>query len=319
MGQTVSLQTTIRDNSIIRKLFYPSVLFLRRLRRFNYPSPPTADAGPLIAEAILERRPLAVGKLGASELLGLTHFLLREKRRAHGLSVPPYSHHIGEGLAVNSGVFPWSHEAFDCFCKSWLAAIPAMDVMAVWFNRGESDILLKQCPDAARVTLESLEPYLSQEPWSAALAGKRVLAVHPFAASIRSQHTRRTELWGDPRVLPDFTLSTVQAPLSAGLVAPQHPDWHTACEALMAEMDSHDYDVVIIGAGAFSLPLAVHAKQRGKVGIHLGGATQLLWGIVGGRWSESVVHRRFFRSSWVRPGRGETPPDARRVERGAYW
>ena len=60
-------------------------------------------------------------------------------------------------------------------------------------------------------------------------------------------------------------------------------------------MDTTDYDVVLIGAGAFSLPLVAHAKRRGKVGIHMGGSLQILFGILGKRWREDKDFEGFIK------------------------
>lgn len=34
-------------------------------------------------------------------------------------------------------------------------------------------------------------------------------------------------------------------------------------------MDAYDYDVAIIGCGAYGMHLAAHAKRKGKIAIHL--------------------------------------------------
>jgi hypothetical protein len=84
-------------------------------------------------------------------------------------------------------------------------------------------------------------------------------------------------------------------------------------------MDAVDYDVCIIGAGAYGLPLGAHAKLRGKVAIHMGGATQILFGIKGRRWDHHEVIGRLYRDSWVRPRPSEIPRAAGSVEDGCYW
>ena len=39
-----------------------------------------------------------------------------------------------------------------------------------------------------------------------------------------------------------------------------------------------DFEVALIGCGAYGLPLAAHVKRLGKKAVHLGGATQnLVW------------------------------------------
>ena len=47
-----------------------------------------------------------------------------------------------------------------------------------------------------------------------------------------------------------------------------------------------EFDVSIVGCGAYGFPLANEIKKKGKVAIHLTGATQLMFGIVGKRWEE---------------------------------
>lgn len=64
----------------------------------------------------------------------------------------------------------------------------------------------------------------------------------------------------------------------------QFKDWFEALEYMKTEIDKVDYDICLIGAGAYGFPLAAHVKRQGKQGVHLGGALQLLFGIKGKRW-----------------------------------
>lgn len=64
--------------------------------------------------------------------------------------------------------------------------------------------------------------------------------------------------------------------------------------------------------------------QMGKKAIHLGGGTQLLFGIKGKRW-EGRYHgddTRFadlFNEYWTYPSENEKPQNAEKVEGGCYW
>jgi glycerol-3-phosphate dehydrogenase len=82
-----------------------------------------------------------------------------------------------------------------------------------------------------------------------------------------------------------------------------------------------DFDVAIIGCGAYGMPLASKLKNAGKQAIHLGGATQLLFGIKGNRWENGYPTKiaTFFNDAWVRASAEETPQNAYTVERGCYW
>ena len=230
-----------------------------------------------------------------------------------------YRPDISRKLFLNAGVFPETPDSFDRFYVAYLDALSQCDLLASWDVPGEAEALNCYCKFATLIKLASFEAYLSTEPWTAALKGKRVLVISPFVDSIRAQYAHRHDLWDDPNVLPSFELHTIRAPFSAGLVPPKDCNWSSAVSRMEEEMDLLDYDVAIIGAGAFSLPLAVHAKHRGKVGVHLGGPTQILFGIKGDRWQKFETIRCFFKDSWVRPMKEETPSSCAAIENGCYW
>ena len=63
-------------------------------------------------------------------------------------------------------------------------------------------------------------------------------------------------------------------------------------------------------------------KRNGKKAIHMGGATQLLFGIRGQRWENYIEHfdyNQFMNDYWVRPSSEETPQQSKNVEGGCYW
>src|SRR5262249_50092160 len=73
------------------------------------------------------------------------------------------------------------------------------------------------------------------------------------------------------------------------------------------------------GAGAWGLPLIAHARSLGRTGIHLGGATQLLFGIRGAHWDGKAAFQSFFNDAWVRPSPSDRPDKFRDIENGCYW
>jgi hypothetical protein len=269
-----------------------------------------------IAQTLLDGRPTAIGKLGASELGGVRHYL--RCRDASG-QCPSWGKHRTM-LYRNAGVYPPDSAIHSRFCREFLEAVGELDVLAVWFRWGEREVVRQYAPKATYVGLTSLEPEYHANPWSRNLAGKRVLVISPFAESVRSQYARRREVWAaKPDVLPEFELDTIRAPLSAALVPPEHPDWFAALDHMRREMDRRTFDVAMVGAGAWSVPLAVHAKRLGKWGIHLGGGLQLIFGIKGARWENNSVLGAYFNDAWVRPSGAERPATMTQVENGCYW
>jgi hypothetical protein len=231
-----------------------------------------------------------------------------------------FSVKLKHDISANAGFFPTDNESLDAFSEEYGRAIAAVDLLGVWFNPYEDLIVRKLCPRAQLVPLQSLEPYYFDNPWSRSLEGKRVLVVHPFASSIEESYREaRTRLFKDPAVLPSFKLLTLKAVQSHAGASPGFASWFDALESMKERMRALDFDVCIVGAGAYGLPLAGYAKSLGKQAIHMGGATQVLFGIIGRRWEQHPIIKTFINSAWRRPTFEETPPDAHLVENGCYW
>jgi hypothetical protein len=281
---------------------------------------PIIKAGPILKEVISDKVPYASGKMGSVEVSGLTTYLKRVNARSRDGQVPAYSRFLSPKMHVNAGIFPKADEEYDRFGAIYLDAIQNCDMLASWDVAGEAQILSRYCRKTTLVDTISLHyPFFISDPWTSALEGKRVLVVSPFVDSIRKQHDRFETLWDDPRVLPPFELLTLRVPLSAGLVPPVDATWSSALSRLKNEMSHLGYDVALVGAGAFSLPLVAHAKSAGKIGIHLGGPLQVLFGILGSRWTWNPDFKRFIKKTWVKPSEEETPKTASLVESGCYW
>lgn len=280
---------------------------------------PVVEAHSYLKHAITNNVPYAAGKMGSIESAVLAVFLKREKAKAAKRAPPAYPSYQYQTLHSNAGVFPKNVETYDKFCGVYFQAVKQCNMLVSWDIAGEAEIFSRYCQNATLVTLDSLDPFYSPHPWTSALKGKRVLVVSPFVASIAKQYAKREALWDNAEMLPAFDLLTLRAPLSAGLATPQDADWFAALERLKGEMTAVDYDVALIGAGAFSLPLAVHAKAQGKVGIHLGGSIQALFGVYGNRWTKWKYFQGFIKESWVRPSADETPPEINKIEDGCYW
>jgi len=82
-----------------------------------------------------------------------------------------------------------------------------------------------------------------------------------------------------------------------------------------------DFDVAIIGCGAYGFPLAAKLKDLGKTVIHMGGVTQMLFGIRGQRWETDVKAGAINLPNeyWVRPDKNEVPLNSNQIEGGCYW
>lgn len=225
-------------------------------------------------------------------------------------------------MANNAGFFPADDASLDAISEMYLDRLKQVDVMGVWFNQFEDVICNTYCRDTKLIDLHCLEPFRFTNPWSAELAGRKVLVIHPFAESIRRQYAeKRRLLFPSADVLPDFELNTLQAVQSIAGSKVGFDTWFDAYRHMCDEMARIDFDVCLIGAGAYGLPLAAFAKDLGKQAIHLGGVTQILFGIKGARWEREYADSTamLFNEYWTRPLASETPAHKERVDRGCYW
>lgn len=204
------------------------------------------------------------------------------------------------------------------FYKTTVNALEQIDILASWVP--SESWFEKELGDSAKVPLEALEPFRSENPWSQALAGKKVLVIHPFDQSIRDQYsTHGDNIFGGRGVLPVFELLTFRPPQAYFGEVRNANEWFQKLEEMIHSIRKLSFDIALIGAGPFGLPLASEIKKMGKQSVVMGGATQLLFGILGGRWSEDLEIRSLRNDRWVYPLPSETPSGAQQIERSAYW
>lgn len=278
-----------------------------------------AEGAESARRVLAEHRPVMVARFGSTELACVS-FYLRWRERA--LLPAVYRRSVRKIAWENSGIFPTDDASLDRFCEYYLSCLSQADVLGVWFNPSEDRIVERFAPQARLVHLEALNPVLYERPWNAELAGKRVLVVHPFAATIASQYRdHRERLFANPAILPEFELTTIRAVQSIAGNTGGYASWFDALDAMQEQIAATDFDIAIIGAGAYGLPLASFVKQMGRQAVHLGGQTQLLFGIRGRRWEiESPDDiAPLFNEYWVRPSAEETPERSGAVEGGCYW
>ncbi len=313
-----------RTRSLLRALAGPlpdTIRFGRIPTPRNYPGPIAAGAAgnAVIAETLREGRPCLVTRLGLSEVRCVSHY---RRWRRQALVNAPYPPYVRELAHMNAGVFPDDDDTLDRFSACFLDAAGAADVMGVWFNRGEDAVVRERCPTARLVELPALDCMCYERPWSAELADKVVLVVHPFAQTIESQYrNHRDMLFADPLVLPEFELKTLMPVQSIAGARCGFPDWFSALDDTCNRIAEQEFDVAIVGAGAYGLPIGAFVKGLGKQAVHMGGATQLLFGIIGRRWETEYADTimPLMNEHWTRPSVTETPAGAGSVEAGCYW
>ncbi len=289
------------------------------------------EASQLIAAKIRDGGPWFCGRLGTPECNAVLNsleiewshsdrFFFRIAAIALGLR-REWDENVVAMLCNNVGLFPEHEDVAARFCRLYAEVVGQADALGYWgIVPGESYLIRKFAPQAKTFAATVVEPYLNAEaPWSAALQGKRVLVVNPFADSIESQYRHRAKLFPGTNVLPEFTLRTLRAVQSLAGTQVPYRDWFEALAAMKQQMNLAEFDVCLVGAGAYSVPLCAHAKELGKVAIYIGGALQILFGVRGRRWDAMPHINRFYNEFWVRPSEKEQIKDAAKIEGGCYW
>jgi len=275
---------------------------------------PDIDAhlvGREIGKAILGEKAFLASRLGWIE--------------AHAIGTFDTSKTVGSGLLErmwnNPGVFPPTPEGFGSFYRAYTAALAQADLIGLMRCPHEDAVVSRYAPQAALCELRDLEPYYHPAPWSQYLAGRRVLVVHPFASTIEAQFkNQRRKLFLDPMVLPEFQLITILPPQTLAGNNGGYESWSVALGHLCQEVAKRDFEVAIVGCGAYGLPLGAFVKsQLQRPCIHLGGATQLLFGVSGLRWEKMASFRPLINEHWRRPAVEERPSNWQKVENGCYW
>lgn len=285
-------------------------------------------ASDIIYEALIADKPCMIARFGSTELTCLINYIgIKEDKKKYLSYLKGKSQQWWwEQKIINqmqnwSGFFPPTIEKIEQFCNLMLIEIPEVDVLGSWLSY--ETLFEKELKNCIKINFELLNPYFSKIPWTRALEGKKVLVVHPFAATIESQYIKR-ELLFKNNLLPEFELQTIKAVQSIAGNSTQFTDWFEALDYMKSEIDKQNYDICLIGCGAYGFPLAAHVKRMGKKSIHMGGSLQLLFGIKGKRWENPDYNPTYnyallMNEHWVYPADEEKPKNASLVEGGTYW
>lgn len=320
---------------IVRSVVRP--MFSQKRERWPWPSlDERVLANKLIIQKLNAKEPCMIGRMGTCEgaivhnrltltnpytferLQGCWKYISTDTRLPWWDMERPVKE-----LCNNAGFFNKKGVGTDDLMKFsdlYLHYIPLLDICGR-FEAYEENLPFNK--DCLMVQLETLTPFFVDNPWTTLLEGKNILVVHPFEKTIRNQYVQRSKLFQSNHILPNFNLQTLKAVQSIAGQETRFNDWFEALEFMEEKIAELEFDIAIVGAGAYGLPLAGFIKESlGKKAIHMGGATQLLFGIKGKRWEKQYTnscYRELFNDFWVYPDESERPKNLNSVENGCYW
>lgn len=291
------------------------------------------EANRKISQLIQSGKPFMAARFGSTESEAIINYIEKNKKQSEVKAI--YRYLTGDlniywkehpkflnNLCELSGFFPNDRQLLPYFIELMSNATKNLDILGIW-NRLEE--FIPDIPDNTLLCeLRELEPWFFDNPWSQYLEDKKVLIIHPFEESIRQQYIKNIEgggkLYKNDKILPSFELKTIKAIQTIAGEKSEFNTWFDALEYMKNKISKEDFDVAIIGCGAYGFPLASYVKDIGKQAIHLGGVTQLLFGIKGKRWEnweDFLELRADGGKNWIKAK--EIPTNYKRVEGGCYW
>lgn len=256
---------------------------------------------------------MSFGKLGAVETDCLTN--------SHAQNRVVWS----ENLGINAGVFPLDQRTVDRWSEEYIDAISSLDACVEWWHGKDTALLEKYNPTRfISNEIDDLLPFnKGSDAWHYSLTDKTVLVVHPMVETIKFQTNKYSSLWPGAFIKKLITVKSHYSPW----LTESHPysNFFDSLDAMKSEISKHKIDFAVVGAGAYSLLLLKFIKEMGVPVVHLGGQTQLLFGIRGKRWeteySEAWRKENYYNNSsmWIRPLSEDVPNNKNIVENGCYW
>lgn len=298
-------------------------------KRKDYIMRDPEEISNLLYNVLNDEKPCMIARFGGIEQTAVANYLsIYSNKRSFFNCVTgkqPYwwwEKKIKKELKTNAGFFPNDAKYIEEYCRIMLEDIKQLDILLTWY--GKEFYILGEKINIPLIDLQESEPWWQKEPWTKALKGKRILVIHPFSELIEEQYRKRTELFSNPEILPTFSLITIKAVQSINGECEGFQTWFEALNWMKNEIDKVDYDIALIGCGAYGFCLAAHIKRKGKKAFHMGGVLQLLFGIKGARWEDPNYHPKYnytnlFNNNWIKPSKKYIPKSAKLVENACYW
>lgn len=271
----------------------------------------------VLYKALLENKPYMAGRIGETEMRFVAECITKEAFKRKQLNIEKLS----KGC-VNCGFFPPTEEAFIEFYRLMTESVSNCDLIGTMYNCLEDVLFKRYLSPTAQLTHRGIYDFWNYErPFTAALKGKNVLVIHPFIETIQKQYLeKRTELFENPNILPEFNLKCLKSvQTAAGENDDRFKTWFEALDYMYDEAMKTDFDIALIGCGAYGFPLASKIKNAGKTAVHMGGVLQILFGIKGKRWDRDGTGAKLYNEHWVHASKNETPQNAKKVEDSCYW
>lgn len=281
-----------------------------------------------IKNAIENKIPLAIGKMGTSEHQMITYkvFLRGNKNKNIKLDI----NNMVKSFSDNAGLFPANHDFILKYSDYFVENIKQIDCLG-YFKIIQQIELLKYYEFKSKVIF-----FVNQEPdrsipnddskcYLPYFKDKKMLIICPFGKFLAQRANKETfeKVWAKTGKKWFYPKSVEGLDFPYGLSKSTQEKYGTVfnlIEEIQNNIKKKDFDIALIAAGGIAIPLAAYVKRLGKVSISLGGHLQVLFGVLGERWRSRVDwQEKYINEHWVNLPENYIPDEKDNCEKGCYW
>ena len=236
----------------------------------------------------------------------------------------------------NAGIYSNNKdlEMMKLFCDYYNESIKNCDMLASFnelFKSTEAIIKIQNFfskkYNLIQVYSRILEPFYTilenEIPWTYYLKNKKILIIHPFINSFKSQIKNNFKMFKNKKIFLDEQEFIFYKPYQTIAGNHIHNNWFETFKLMCNDIEKLDFDIALLGCGGYGLPLCNFIKtELKKSAIYIGGGLQLLFGVTGRRWDQHSIIKEIIKKSeskFIRPSTDEICNNFQTIEGGCYW
>jgi hypothetical protein len=241
-------------------------------------------------------------------------------------AIPQALHH---DLLYGAGLKFQSQDDIRAYVKTYMTACKHCHLLGVWDGSMYSQakefysLIPRLLGNTVPICAHALEPYyfmhLPEYAMDRVFYKKKVLIVTSHLETTREQLAKLPGMFAKP-IFHETTEFVLYKPAQQNGGNHDGESWTTHFTKMKTEIESLEFDVALVAAGGFGMPLCDFIYENmGKSVVYVGGALQLFFGIMGSRWESSSAIRALQNERWTRPVEADRPKQPRMCENGCYW
>ena len=292
-----------------------------------------SDSNQFIINLLREKKPFLITRVGMGAETHITYVYKKKKRLALRWI---------RTLSNNAGIYNTipDYDNILKYCRMYADAIKNSTALAVFqisteeqkkYNNSvmEEQRFFMEKYALKSITVNILDPnnYCLEniKTWTNYLLGKKVLVINPFVASMQKQLSSGFQMFrGKKKNIFKKNQEFIfykSFQTSAGNYI--HKNWLETYNIMCEDINKLDFDIALLGCGGYGLPLCNYIySDLKKSAIYIGGAIQLLFGVMGARWENSDYWKKIIKENntkFIRPSKEEQMKNQTAVEGGCYW